>query len=94
MERTDRGPSPWATLYCTERGCRGERWLVQQDSRARELWHIAASEEIEPWQVAAAAPICPLCGGALAAHREGVGDPEMAIDNPFVGYIKALRTAA
>ncbi len=67
---------------------------MQPDNRVHKLWHLVREEGAEPWRIAAETPICPLCGEALAAHVEGVGEPDMAIDNPFVGYIKALQTAA
>jgi hypothetical protein len=84
----------WSVQFCTCSWCKVERWLVRPDPRAPQLWQLAESEGMSPWTVAAATPICPLCGEELAAHREGVGEPEGAVDNPFVTYIRTLKQAA
>jgi ribosomal protein S27AE len=89
-EPTDR----WQDRFCSSSWCRGGRWLVRADPRAAALWQVAESEDQAPWAVAADDPICPLCGELLAEHVEGVGEPEIAIDNPFVGFIRTLKTAA
>lgn len=83
----------WRELFCTCRWCRAERWLVRLSNR-REVWQIVQEDGASPWLIAASEPICPMCGEALAAHVEGVGEPEQAGDNPFVRYIRALRPAA
>jgi hypothetical protein len=88
------GPDDWTDQFCTCSWCRAERWLVRQDPRSAELWQIAEDHTMAPWSVAAKAPVCPLCGEQLVAHVEGIGEPEMAIDNPFVRYIRTLRRAA
>jgi hypothetical protein len=99
----DRNSTPWRSLgpraewseqFCTSSWCSVERWLVRPDPRAPQLWQLAESAEMAPWTVAAAAPICPLCGEELAAHREGVGEPEGVVDNAFVAYIRTLKQAA
>jgi hypothetical protein len=84
----------WSEQYCTCSWCRMDRWLVRPDPRAPQLWQMAESDEMAPWTVAAAAPICPLCGEELAAHREGVGEVASAANNPFVAYIRTLKQAA
>lgn len=90
--RSDR--DRWTNLFCTCGWCRGERWIVRQDPRSPQLWQIAEAEGASPWSVASREPVCPLCGDELVAHVEGVGEPEMAIDNPFVRYIRTLKRAA
>lgn len=87
-------PEEWTDLFCTCGWCRAERWLVRQDPRSPELWQIAEDPMTAPWSVAAREPVCPLCGEALVAHVEGIGDPEAALDNPFVRYIRTLKMAA
>ena len=84
----------WSEQFCTCSWCRMDRWLVRPDPRAPQLWQLAESDEMAPWTVAAALPICPLCGGELAAHREGVGELDSAANNPFVAYIRTLKQAA
>jgi hypothetical protein len=84
----------WRELFCCCDWCSATRWLVRADPRAPELWQLAADESQAPWSVAASAPICPRCGEELSAHVEGLGEPEVATDNPFVGYIRTLKAAA
>jgi hypothetical protein len=99
MDREQEGaPQPdgareWRELFCICTWCRAERWLVRLTSR-REVWQVAQDDGASPWLIAAHTPICPLCGEDLAAHIEGIGEPEQAGDNAFVRYIRALRPAA
>lgn len=84
----------WQDLFCTSGWCRAEHWVVQQDQRSPQLWHIAEPGSRAPWAVTAHQPVCPLCGEALVAHIEGFGDPDIAVDNPFVAYIRTLKNVA
>jgi hypothetical protein len=84
----------WTDLFCTCIWCRAAHWLVRQDPRSPELWQIAEDHQTAPWSVAAREPVCPLCGETLVAHVEGIGEPEIAFDNPFVRYIRTLKRAA
>lgn len=88
------GGAEWNEQFCTSSWCRMDRLLVRPDPRAPQLWELAESADVTPWTVAAARPICPLCGEELAAHREGIGEPEGQVDNPFVAYIRTLKQAA
>lgn len=51
-----------ACWRCANPVCEAERWLVQAVRDQRELWQIAADLGRCAWTVAAALPICPLCG--------------------------------
>ena len=87
------GGSEWREHFCTSDWCSARRWLVRLSNRS-EVWQVAQDESMSPWLVAADRPVCPMCGEELAAHVEGVGEPEHGADNPFVRYIRTLRPAA
>ncbi|HMQ31911.1 MAG TPA: hypothetical protein PKD53_14375 [Chloroflexaceae bacterium] len=76
------------------RWCRGGRWFVRPDGRGRDLWLIAESLEASPWSVAACESVCPLCGEALAAHVEGVGEIEAEPPAAIISFLRALDRAA
>ncbi|GAB4436946.1 MAG: hypothetical protein OHK0015_29200 [Chloroflexi bacterium OHK40] len=84
----------WRELFCTCNWCRAERWVVRADPRSPELWLICENTSDSPWSIAASEPVCPRCGEPLAAHIEGIGDPEGVTSNPFITYIRTLRRAA
>ncbi len=84
----------WSEQYCLTDWCRGGRWLVRPDGRARDLWQVAASLDDAPWSVAATEVVCPLCGEALAAHIEGVGDIDAEPPAGILGFLHALGRAA
>lgn len=88
--------SAWMPQFCLSSWCRAQRWLVRPDARGRDLWLVAESLDMQPWSVAARDPVCPLCGEALMAHVEGVGDIETAdaAPNPILRFIRTLDRAA
>jgi hypothetical protein len=81
-----------AERYCVDPGCPCGLWLARADERLPEVWHVAASDGAT-YRIAASAPICPRCGGELAAHPEGTGAVAGAADNPFVGFLRTLNKA-
>lgn len=90
----DPGQPEWSEQYCLSSWCRAERWLVRPDVRGRDLWLVAESAESAPWTVASHEPICPICGEALAAHVEGVGDIEAEPPATVINFLRALDRAA
>jgi hypothetical protein len=54
---------------CTNDDCRAATWLVQRSIEQPDLWRIAAGVDATPFNVAAAAPVCPYCGTTLEAAR-------------------------
>ena len=50
--------------FCFDPVCPDTGWRVTPSEHYPELWHIADAEG-RSWQVAAAEPICPLCGATL-----------------------------
>lgn len=88
------GSPEWSEQFCLSRWCRAVRWFVRPSGRGSDLWLIAESPEAAPWSVAASEMVCPLCGEALAAHVEGVGDIEGEPPAVIISFLRALSRAA
>lgn len=90
-ERTE---PEWVEQFCLSPWCRAEHWYVRSDQRSKDLWLITESPEMAPWSVCAGEAVCPLCGEALAAHVEGVGELEDERPNAIIDFIRKLGQAA
>lgn len=55
----------WEALVCSSTFCRADMWLVRASQKQSDLWHVASVEGSSAWLVAAAEPVCPLCGITL-----------------------------
>jgi hypothetical protein len=97
-EQPGRGRLPnsalWTEQFCLSQWCRAGRWYVRPDSNSQNLWLISESPDAAPWSVAAAQAVCPLCGVALAAHVEGVGEIEGEVPATIIRFIRTLERAA
>lgn len=80
------------TRFCLDSTCTRGPWQLRADEATPCLWHITATDG-ETWQVAAAEPVCPCCGGELARHPEGTGEALGTEDNPFVSFLRTLNKA-
>lgn len=60
----------WEALVCSSMFCRADTWLVRASHEQPELWHVASVAGNSAWQVAASAPVCPLCGVVLHAAAQ------------------------
>ncbi|MCU0494699.1 MAG: hypothetical protein MUD01_24195 [Chloroflexaceae bacterium] len=60
----------WETYACINDTCKGRPWCVQRDEVIPDLWYVAPPAGWQSFTIAAAEPICPLCGSSLVAVLE------------------------
>jgi len=63
---------------CINNDCHTATWLVRRSAERPDLWRIAAGADATPFNVAAAAPVCPYCGTTLVAAHASEHDARPA----------------
>jgi hypothetical protein len=90
QQQHDTAGQSWSDGFCTTDWCKAGRWVVRRDARQHGLWLVAASVGDSARTIAAAVPVCPLCGTNLSPHVEGVGEVPGAADNPLATHARRL----
>ena len=83
----------WDTWFCRSEWCKADSWLVAQHPELHEVWQLGHEPGAPLYAVAAADPICPLCGATLSLRLEIAeslgGDPRIEI-GPLFEYARKL----
>lgn len=83
----------WEQLFCPNRHCSADAWMVRQGGSARDLWWVANEPDSSPYTVAATVPVCPRCGDTLLAMLElegGLGGGAILEEGPMFAFVRTL----
>ena len=81
-------------MFCPERSCATEGWLVQQARFNAEVWSVECRLTGATYTVAASDPVCPRCGATLCATVEFTHDPRGSAileEGPMLDFVRSLR---
>jgi hypothetical protein len=83
----------WETWFCRSEKCRADSWLVRPQPGQPELWQLAHEPDMPRYTIAAADPVCPLCGATLSLRIDLAetigGDPHIEF-GPLFEYVRSL----
>ena len=81
-------------MFCPERSCATEAWLVRQEFGNGELWSLKCRLTGASFTLAAVDPVCPRCGTTLCATVEFTHNRRDAIvleDGPMLNFVRSLK---
>jgi hypothetical protein len=81
-------------MFCPERSCATEAWLVRQAPNNNELWLLECRLTGASFTVAASDPVCPRCGTTLCVTVEFTHDQRGSAileDGPMLDFVRSLR---
>jgi hypothetical protein len=81
-------------MFCPERTCATEAWIVEQARYNAEVWSLECRLTGASFTVAASEPVCPRCGATLCATVEYTHDPRGSTilePGPMLDFVRSLQ---
>jgi hypothetical protein len=81
-------------MFCPERSCATEAWMVEQAHFNAEVWSLECRLTGARFTVAASDPVCPRCGATLCATVEYTHDARGSTileEGPMLDFVRSLQ---